>query len=229
MNEFACDEIDAMAAELALGILPAGQRAEALRHLSTCPACRDRVDALAHVADQLLLAAPEEEPPIGFESRVLDRIGAERRQAPTPIHRPRRWTVAAVSVAAAVVLLAAAVAGMAARTAGGQARHRGVESALVSFGNGKWTCRVAAFAGSGTRPTELVVRIDEPPQSTPQWYTVQAEPAGSGAPVSVGTVEIRDGRGVIDTSVGRDAGKVRAIRVIDQRGEIQYSVNFAAI
>jgi anti-sigma-K factor RskA len=229
MNEFACDEIDAVAAELALGILPAGHRAEALRHLSTCPACRDRVDALAQVADQLLLAAPEEEPPIGFESRVLDRIGAERRQAPAPIHRSRRWTVAAVGVAAALVLLAAAVAGMAAWRANGQARHRGVESALVSFGNGKWTCRVAAFAGSGTQPTELVVRIDEPPQSTPLWYTVQAEPADSGAPISVGTVEIKDGRGIIDTSVGRDAGKVRGIRVIDQNGQVQYRVKVAPI
>jgi len=134
-----------------------------------------------------------------------------------------------VGVAAAVVVLAAAVAGIAAWRANGQGRHRGVESALVSFGNGKWICRVAAFSGNGTQPTELVIRIDEPPQSAPLWYTVQAEPAGSGAPISVGTVEIKDGRGVIDTSAGREAGKVRGIRVIDQRGEIQYSVNFAAI
>jgi Putative zinc-finger len=229
MNEFACDEIDAVAAELALGILPGDERAEALRHLAGCPACRDRVDAMAHVADQLLLAAPEEEPPIGFESKVLDRIASERLPAPTQIHRRRRWTVAAVGVAAAAVLFAAALAGIAAGRANERAGHRGVESAVVSFGQGEWVCRVTAFAGRGTQPTELVIRLDEPPQPSPIWYTVQAEPSGGGAPVPIGTIHIQDGRGTIDTSVPLHTGKVRGIRVFDMQGHLTYEANFTAV
>lgn len=228
MNEFACDEIEAVAAELALGILPGDERAEALRHLAGCPACRDRVDAMAHVADQLLLAAPEEEPPIGFESKVLDRVAAERQPAPTQIHRWHRWTVAAVAVAAAAVLFASALAGMARERSTDQASHRGVEAATVSFGGGEWVCRVTAFSGHGTQPTELVIRLTEPPQSAPNWYTVQAEPTNGGPLVPVGTIQIHNGHGAIDTSVPVRAGKVRGIRVFDKQGQLQYRANFTS-
>jgi hypothetical protein len=200
-----------------------------LRHLAGCPACRDRVDAMAHVADQLLLAAPEEEPPIGFESKVLDRIAAERQQAPAQIRRWRRWTVAAVGVAAAVALFAAALAGMAAGRATERASHPGVESAVVSFSQGEWVCRVTAFAGRGTRPTELVIRLDEPPQASPIWYTVQAQPTGAGAPVPIGTIHIKDGRGAIDTAVPLHTGKVRGIRVFDMQGHLTYQASFIAV
>jgi hypothetical protein len=228
MNEFACDEIDAVAAELALGILPGDERAEALKHLAGCPACRDRVDAMAHVADQLLLAAPEEEPPLGFESKVLDRIAAERQPAPTQLHRRRRWTVAVLSVAAAAVLFAAAMAGVAAGRARERAAKRGVESALVTFGHGEWICRVTAFAGLGTQPTELVIRLDEPPTTEAIWYTVQAEPARGGAPLPLGTIHINNGRGAMDTSVPSTAGKIRGIRVFDKDGHLAYHASFPA-
>jgi hypothetical protein len=229
MNEYACDEIDVVAAELALGILPGDERAEALRHLAGCPACRDRVDAMAHVADQLLLAAPEHEPPIGFESKVLDRVAAERPPAPTQLHRRHRWIIAAVAVAAAAVLFAAALAGIARGRANEQAGHRGVESAVVSFGGGDWVCRVTAFSGHGTQPTELVIRLSEPAQSAPNWYTVQAEPAGGGPLVPVGTIQIHNGHGAIDTTVPLRAGKVRGIRVFDRQGQLQYRASFTSV
>jgi hypothetical protein len=229
MNEFGCDAIDAMAAELVLGILPGDERADALRHLAGCPRCRDRVDAMAHVADQLLLAAPEEEPPIGFESKVLDRIATERQPAPTPIRRRRRWTVAALGLAAAALLFAAALAGITAGRASERAGHPGVESAVVSFGQGEWVCRVTAFAGHGTQPTELVIRLDEPPHATPIWYTVQAQLSGAGAPVPIGIVHIKDGWGAIDTSVPLHVGKVRGIQVYDMRGHLTYQASFTAV
>lgn len=74
-----CDELRDLAPEVALGTIDGEERAEALRHLATCGECRRLVDHLTTVADELLLLAPVQEPPIGFESRVIDALGFRRR------------------------------------------------------------------------------------------------------------------------------------------------------
>lgn len=83
-----CDEIRELAPEIALGIADGEERAEALRHLSTCADCRRAVERLSGVADELLLMAPAEEPPAGFESRVVTAIGLDQ---PQPSRRRPRW------------------------------------------------------------------------------------------------------------------------------------------
>jgi hypothetical protein len=83
-----CDEIRELAPEIALGIADGEERAEALRHLSTCAECRRAVERLSGVADELLLVAPTEEPSAGFESRVVRAIGLDQ---PTPRRRLPRW------------------------------------------------------------------------------------------------------------------------------------------
>jgi len=70
-----CAELQELAAELALGTVSGAERAAAIEHLAGCAACRDLVDSLARVADSMLLLAPEVEPPPGFESKVLARMG----------------------------------------------------------------------------------------------------------------------------------------------------------
>ena len=107
-----CEEIRDLTAELALGIADGEERAEALRHLSTCAECRREVEQLSQVADELLLLAPVQEPPAGFESRVVDAMGLERR----PRRRLARWltprwlaprlgpALAAAAVTAAVLI-----------------------------------------------------------------------------------------------------------------------------
>lgn len=92
-----CDELHEVAAEVALDDLTGTERAAALGHLASCPACRAVVTDLAAVADSLLLLAPSVEPPSGFESRVLGRLDA----VPTS-RRARRW-IAVAAAAAAVV------------------------------------------------------------------------------------------------------------------------------
>jgi hypothetical protein len=82
-----CEEIRELAPEIALGIADGEERAEALRHLSTCAACRRAVEELSQVADELLVLAPAQEPPPGFESRVAEAIGLER----PPRRRRPRW------------------------------------------------------------------------------------------------------------------------------------------
>jgi hypothetical protein len=83
-----CDEIRELAPEIALGIADGEERAEALRHLSTCAECRRAVERLSGVADELLLMAPAEEPPAGFESRVVTAIGLDQ---PEPSRRRPPW------------------------------------------------------------------------------------------------------------------------------------------
>ena len=102
-----CDRTRELAAELALGILDGEQRAQALRHLAECPECRRAVEELTAVADELLMLAPEREPPAGFESRVLARL-----QPPPAAARPtrrRRRLLAPLGAAAAAAAIAAAV------------------------------------------------------------------------------------------------------------------------
>lgn len=82
-----CEEIRDLAPEIALGIGDGEQRAEALRHLSTCGECRRDLEQLSQVADELLVLAPTQEPPAGFESRVVKALGLE----PPPRRRRARW------------------------------------------------------------------------------------------------------------------------------------------
>jgi hypothetical protein len=82
-----CDEIRDLAPEIALGIADGRERAEALRHLSTCADCRRLVEQLSQVADELLMVAPVQEPPAGFESRVVNALALQE----SPRRRRSRW------------------------------------------------------------------------------------------------------------------------------------------
>jgi hypothetical protein len=63
-------------AELAVGILDRREEAALLDHLASCPSCATEFDQLASAAKSLLLLVLEIEPPVGFESRLWDRIEA---------------------------------------------------------------------------------------------------------------------------------------------------------
>ena len=97
--------------ELALGDIDEPRRSQLIRHLVDCAKCRSAYDAIAVAVDAVLPAAPEIAPPIGFDQRVLTRIGA---LSPGPTEAPRRparrgrLLVAAAAVLA--ILLGGAVA-----------------------------------------------------------------------------------------------------------------------
>jgi hypothetical protein len=101
-----CEEVRALAPELALGIVEGEERGRALEHLADCPGCRRRVEELAEVADQLLLLAPHREAPVGFESEVLQRV----LPPPTPPKRRRRLALVLAPVAAALAAVAITLA-----------------------------------------------------------------------------------------------------------------------
>ncbi|MFE0650971.1 anti-sigma factor family protein [Streptomyces sp. NPDC059534] len=113
-----CERLREEGAELALGILPARERAEAVAHLDRCPDCRAYVERLTAVGDGLLGLLPGAEPPVGFESRVVRAIApapasapsapvsaASAPTAPTAARRRRqgrRFRIAAAGVATAL-------------------------------------------------------------------------------------------------------------------------------
>jgi hypothetical protein len=77
-----CQQCRKLAAELALNVLPARERVEALAHLDRCAGCREVVDALTVTVDRLVALLPDAEPPVGFEQRTMtdwhDHHGAPR-------------------------------------------------------------------------------------------------------------------------------------------------------
>jgi hypothetical protein len=78
-NDMTCGEMADVAAELALGVLTGRERAMAVAHLDKCDGCREYVRQLMATGEQLLELLPPAEPPAGFETRVLERLGL-----PTP-------------------------------------------------------------------------------------------------------------------------------------------------
>src|SRR5918992_1369991 len=104
-----CDELKDLAPELALGTIDGQERADALRHLAICGECRRLVDELTAVTDELVMLAPVQEPPVGFESRVIDALGFERR-APRRRLAQRLLVWLGPPVAAAAVTAVALVA-----------------------------------------------------------------------------------------------------------------------
>jgi hypothetical protein len=75
LNDMACAELADVAAELALGVLTGRERAMAVAHLGGCDACREDVRQLMATGEHLLELLPPAEPPAGFETRVLERLG----------------------------------------------------------------------------------------------------------------------------------------------------------
>jgi hypothetical protein len=74
-----------------------------LHHLASCPDCRRLVSELSAVADELLLLAPAHEPPAGFESRILARLGERGKTRGRKLRK--------VLGIAAIALLAGGIAG----------------------------------------------------------------------------------------------------------------------
>lgn len=120
-----CERFDAHADELALGQLDEPLRGQMLAHAGGCPHCHSLLDGLGTVADRLLLAAPQVEPPAGFESRALERLGTRSAR------RPRRLTPA--TAAAAAVAVVALFVGAFVVTRGDDER---VVAAAIVGGNG---------------------------------------------------------------------------------------------
>ena len=212
-----CAELEAMAAELALGTVSGAERAGALDHLAGCAACRALVEDLAGVADRMLLLAPDIEPPPGFESKVLARMGV----APVRELRPTRRRRLLVGIAAAALVAGLSTAG-ATWLAGEPERPLEVRTALAADNEGRWKCRAVVY---GEKPTWLVVSLDRMDGSSNS-YSVEALRAGNPTPVPVGSFTLDQGHGTFARQVDLAAGDLESVRVLDSGGRVRYVMTF---
>jgi putative zinc finger protein len=211
-----CEEARELAPELALGIATGEERADALRHLAGCAACRRALEELSEVADELLMLVPEHEPPAGFESGVLEGLGAR-------VPRRRRARRIAMRVAAPVAAAAAAVAVMLAvfdddRELASRYRDT-LERADGQYFNS------ARLQGPGGVPAGVVFGY----QGRPSWVLVVVDPehragryAGelvtkAGQRIPLRSFRLDPATGSWGRAIPMDLRRVSSVRLVDRR------------
>jgi hypothetical protein len=212
-----CEHTRQLAAELALGIADGAERARALHHLADCADCRRLVEELTAVGDELLLLAPERQPPPGLESRVLARV------APA---RPRRWRRVVAPLAAATAAAAAAVAIVLGVTS--DDRHLAAhfrQTLAVAHGSGFEAARLHDPGGAGAgvvygyrgRPSWLFVALYRPYRGT-AYTTELVTTSGRRIPVAL---RLDRRTGSAGQAIPIDLQQVAAVRLVGaRRGDV---------
>ena len=220
-----CEHTRELAAELALGIADGAQRARALRHLAECAECRRAVEELSAITDELLTLAPEREPPLGFESRVLARL--QPPPATATASRARRWRRLLAPVAAAGAAALASVAIVLAATGDDRRLAAHYRATLAAAHGSAFDAarlqapgRVPAGVVYGYRgaPSWVFVAIYRPYRSTA--YTLELA-MRSGRRVAVPSFRLDPRTGSAGQTIAVDLRQVSAVRLVGPgRGEI---------
>jgi hypothetical protein len=234
LNEMTCAEFADVAAELALGVLTGRERALALAHLDLCDSCRENVRQLTMVGEELLGLLPAIEPPSGFETRVMDRIGLTA-PSPEPARRMsgrgrvRRLSMPGLTrrmLAAAAVVLAVAVAGVggwglravtsspatasASASALLSASHQAVGMIFVSNGSPRWLYMSVTMGSGGTG-------------------TVKCQLVGKdGHVTTLGSFRLDDGYGSWGSPYPVAIGPLAGARLISADGAVLATASFSA-
>jgi hypothetical protein len=176
----ACDDVQGTLSELALGVADGEERARALEHVTDCADCRHELERQSAVADELLMLAPGQEPPIGFELKVLQTI------QPQPERRRlafRRLVPAAAVLAAVLVTFGAMFVGTR-----GDRRLADQYRATLAEANGRYFNAVRLEDAAGRDSGVLFTY-----RGSPSWILVTV-PAPLGKTVTRAEVVDRSGR-----------------------------------
>jgi hypothetical protein len=191
MSALTCPEVRELAPELALGILGGAERAEMLLHINGCARCQAYVAELTEAADAIPQLVPEAEPPAGFESRVLRRMGEDRRRL------RRRWVASIAAVAASVAIVSITIVRVVEADDTTSTAAPAIATARVSG----TPVAVAMEAGIVSAPAGwayvsnrhgVAVSVDYGVPSGN--YRVQVQPS-QGASTSIGTMIVESGHG----------------------------------
>lgn len=98
-------ELEQDLVELALGEVAEPRRSELLSHLTECIQCRAKYADIVGAIDATVPAAPEAQPPAGFDLRVLSALGISTAPAPTLRQRMAALFSPRTLLAAAAVVL----------------------------------------------------------------------------------------------------------------------------
>ncbi len=220
-----CDEVLELAPELALGVAVGEERARALRHLARCPRCRRHLDELSDVADELLHLVPPQEPPPGFESRVIERIRAERSAGPKKEGLLRRWRGTLV-LAPAAAALAAVIAGVGVyRGTAGDRELGALYRQTLEVANGQAFGALPLHGRDGRRAGHVFGY-----EGRPSWlFIVVSRPGGAGrfavevdtrrgARLSLGSLRVRNRRGSLGVILPVRLFDVARVRLVGAGG-----------
>jgi len=211
MSGMTCDDVRTVAAELALDVLPADERARVLDHLDDCPVCRELVDGYVRASDSLLLALPDAPVP----SATAAAIRATKPVAQIEVRRRMRgrWMLAAAATVMLVVVAVAVVAqdepvedepgevavGLVA--ADGDA----VGTVTLEGGDDPWIWMAMAGVDDATYRCEVV--FDD------------------GTTAAIGRLTVIGGHGAWDAPIAFDLGDVSEVHVVAPDGTIVASAS----
>ena len=215
MNE-TCEQTRELLPELALGILGGEERARALEHLTRCADCSSELAAMSRAADGLLTLAPQQEPPAGFEGRVLARLRRER-----PRHRARLITTLAAAAALIAVIAGGAV------WVGG-AHDRKIASyyqRVLATAHGTELAAAKLQTPDGIEGGEIFTY-----EGKPSWiFVVVKAPVDDGSyrlmgmiegkTVQLGVVKLAHGNGDWGGTTSVDMRSVTEVRIIDEQAK----------
>jgi hypothetical protein len=244
LNEMGCQEFSDVAAELALGVLTGRERAQALAHLDRCASCREEVGQLTATGEGLLGLLPSVEPPAGFETRVMDRLGltapapspaspaspARRaswtsrmshlgrkpaRQAATGPARPPGRTRRALALAAVTLaVVAAGLGGWGLRPGTPAPAGAPLSSAALLSASHRAAGKVFLYQGSSRW---LYMSVYMPSQNGTVICEVES---GNGHITTVGSFQVTDGRGYWGSPVPATQGPLTGARLVGPDGSV---------
>jgi len=238
LTKMSCEEFEEVAAELALGVLTGRERAAALEHLDRCETCRTSVRQLSMTGEELLGLLPAIEPPPGFETRVLDRLGIAAT-APTAPSRggrirrlgwtghtsrtgatgPARRTLAAAAVLVAV--LASVIGGWSMRAATSHPASSALSSASLLSTSHQAVGKIFIYDGN-PRWVYMSLYMEK------EKGTVTCQLVGTdGHVTTLGTFPIDDGYGAWGSADPVDNGSLSGARLVDASGKILATASFS--
>jgi hypothetical protein len=209
MAESGCERLHEVGPELALGVLAGRDRAQAIVHLQDCQPCEQHVRELSVIGDRLVLLVPGAEPPVGFEQRVLHRLGLQRR-------RPwrRRWLAAAAVLVAVALAAAGWVLHGATRT-----DERDFSSAMITA-NGVPVGEAFAYSD---RQSWLYVELSAPRASGTVSCEVRLD---DGRTMTVGSFPVSAGSGQWAVPAPASEAHLVEVRILAEDGSLLGSARF---
>ena len=207
------DEFRDELAEFALGILDGRARAALIDHVEGCPECAQRLQELSATSDLLLYVPGGVEPPLGFESGIIDRIRAS--ETVPRRWRPRGWQL--LAAAAAVVAVSFGLGWTLEHTTTSPttpAQAVGAMKVHVLEADGHDVGTVYAYKGT---PAWMFVTVDDKAAPTSVRCTIVTR---SGAHRFIGTFALAGGHGSWGTDLPLGVTSVRNVILSSARGDV---------
>ena len=228
LNEMSCEEFAGVAAELALGVLTGRERARAIEHLDQCETCREHVRQLSLTGEEVLALLPSHEPPAGFETRVMDRLGHS-----AAARRPKRTRRMLATAAVALAAVACGLGGWGLRGAisapspgSAATAHASLRSAALLTASHDPAGKIFLYNGN---PRWLYMNVDMDTGVSTETGTVVCQlEARDGRIITVGSFHLDGGYGSWGSPDPLDAGSVIGARLTSLNGTVLATASFAA-